>query len=176
MVDASSALWRLFLDRVELGDRWQVLAESWQEKAFQSFYTSNDMHAMMAFVGSGDGRAGEQLIEGLKTYLSRRRDTETNYAITRDIGLPLCEALMDFGHGRYDLTVEKLLPIRQRLHEFGGSHTQRDAFERTLLEASLRAANTQVAETLLEERLLECPNSTYSLHKQAELGAMQRPI
>ena len=87
MVDASSALWRLFLDRVELGDRWQVLAESWQEKAFQSFYTFNDMHAMMAFVGSGDGRAGEQLIEGLKTYLSRRRDTETNYAITRDIGV-----------------------------------------------------------------------------------------
>ena len=33
----------------------------------------------------------------------------------------------------------ELLPIRTRVHEFGGSHAQRDAVERTLLEAAIRA-------------------------------------
>lgn len=176
MVDASSALWRLYLEKLDLGDRWSVLADGWRPKAFQAHYTFNDMHAMMAFVGNGSDADAQKLIGTLEDYLVEDSNaSDTNYAITRDVGLPICRAIHSFGHGDYNSVVDTLMPIRARVHEFGGSHTQRDAVERTLLEASLRSGRTTVAEALIAERLRECPNSTYSLGKQGELAAMQRP-
>jgi hypothetical protein len=67
-----------------------------------------------------------------------------------------------FGRGRYDEVVELLLPIRRRVNLFGGSHAQRDAVQRTLLEAALRAHNADVARVLLSERISLKPTSPYN--------------
>ena len=49
MVDASSLLWRLHLRGIDVGDRWQALADRWAPLATAANYAFNDMHAMMAF-------------------------------------------------------------------------------------------------------------------------------
>ena len=59
--------------------------------------------------------------------------------MTSAVGLPVCRSLAHFGAGRYEQALAELLPVRTRVHEFGGSHAQRDAVERTLLEAAIRA-------------------------------------
>ena len=65
--------------------------------------------------------------------------------------------------------LDDLLPVRGRLHEFGGSHAQRDAMERTLLEAALRARRTDLARALVSERLGVRESSTYAWSKYADV-------
>ena len=53
------------------------------------------------------------------------------------------------------------------MHEFGGSHAQRDAVERTLLEAAIRAGRTDLASALVSERLAVRECNTYAWSKRA---------
>ena len=53
MLDATALLWRLHLRGVDVGNRWSELADAWEKRVEDGYYVFNDMHAMMAFVGSG---------------------------------------------------------------------------------------------------------------------------
>jgi len=68
-------------------------------------------------------------------------------------------------------TIDELLAVRGRLHEFGGSHAQRDVLERTLLEAAIRGGHLDVARALVSERISVRDSSTYAWSKRAELLA-----
>lgn len=58
----------------------------------------------------------------------------------------------------------------RRLHIFGGSHAQRDAIQRTLLEAAIRARRDDLARLLLGERTGLSPHSPYNWLGQARLA------
>src|ERR1700736_618475 len=53
LLDASALLWRLEVYGVDVGDRWQSLADAWEPRSDEAWYAFNDMHAMMAFAGAG---------------------------------------------------------------------------------------------------------------------------
>jgi hypothetical protein len=95
----------------------------------------------------------------------------TGWRMTSAVGLPVCRSLLHFGRGRYQQVLDELLPIRIRVHEFGGSHAQRDAVERTLLEAAIRAERTDLAFALVSERLAVRECNTYAWSKRAKLLA-----
>lgn len=173
MIDASSALWRLHLENIDVGNRWNVLERSWQEKAGQSYYPFNDMHAMIALVGNGNDAAAAQLISRFESYLEDNSNAKmTGYAVMQDIGLPVCRAFYNFGQGNYNAVIDDLLPIQDQVYRLGGSHAQRDVVDRTLLEASLRAANKTVAEQQLSKRLQELPESPYNHKKMDQFKAI----
>jgi hypothetical protein len=81
----------------------------------------------------------------------------------------VCRSLVCFGRGRYQQVLDELMPIRTRVHEFGGSHAQRDAVERTLLEAAIRASRTDLALALVSERIAVREGNTYAWSKRARL-------
>ena len=83
----------------------------------------------------------------------------------------MCRSLVQFGAGQYEQVLAELLPVRTRVHEFGGSHAQRDAVERTLLEAAIRAGRRDLASALVSERLAVRECSTYAWSKRAFLLA-----
>jgi tetratricopeptide (TPR) repeat protein len=169
MCDASALLWRLLLDGIDQADRWRRLALVWEQLIGPPCYAFNDMHATMAFVGAGDVARAERLVRERERYLADRHPGVTNYAMTARIGLPVCRAVVAFGKGAYREAVEQLMPIRHNLSEFGGSHAQRDAVLRTLLEAALRGGNLDAAELLLGERIAVRPGSPYNWLKRGEL-------
>ena len=41
------------LHGVDVGDRWQRLVEAWEPRIDDAWYSFNDTHAMMSFVGAG---------------------------------------------------------------------------------------------------------------------------
>jgi hypothetical protein len=123
MVDASAMLWRLMLRGVDLGTRWQPLAERWAPPAESGWYGFNDLHAMMAFVGAGDALAQQQLLDAQRRVQNEDRD---NTMFTRDVGLPTARAMQAFGQGDYAQAAALLRGIRGVAHRFGGSHAQRD--------------------------------------------------
>jgi hypothetical protein len=87
--------------------------------------------------------------------------------MTADIGLPSCRAAVAFVEGRYAEVIDLLMPIRRQLHHFGGSHAQRDALQRTLLESALRDRRYELARALTSERLGVRESSVYSWSQRA---------
>lgn len=130
---------------------------------------------MMAFVGAGLEQEAQQLIQSRERWLSNPPRSNkvngqiSNVSMTRNIGLPVCKAILAFGREKYQEVVNLLYPIRHQLHEFGGSHAQRDVVLQTLVVAALRAGNINPTKSLLAERLEAKPRSPYNWLKQAVL-------
>ncbi len=166
MLDAAALLWRIQLDGADTGGRWAALAEAWAEKLDLPWYVFNDMHAVMSFVGAGRVEDARALVDRLAAYVAGGADPSiSNVAMTAEVGLPICAAIVAFGEERYGDVVDLLHPIRKIVHRFGGSHAQRDAVARTLLEAAIRAGDTDLALALASERLAVKEDSPYN-HRQ----------
>lgn len=169
LVDASALLWRMHLEGTQVGDRWRPLSAAWARVLRPGFYPFNDMHAVMSFIGNGELESAEDLVRELDDVVSRPSAGSTGWAMTELIGLPVCRSMVHFGRGEYDQVISGLLPIRTRVHQFGGSHAQRDAVERTLLEAAIRAGRFDLAAALVSERLSVRECNTYAWSKRAWL-------
>ncbi|MDP4506804.1 tetratricopeptide repeat protein [Nonomuraea turcica] len=170
LLDAAALLWRLHLEGWEQHERWRALAEAWPVRVAEPFYAFNDMHAVMSYVGAGRVGDAEKLIASREAYVLAPQPGVTNQDMTLRVGLPVCRAIVAFGRGDYASVVDLLYPIRHRINEFGGSHAQRDAVQKTLLEAALRAGAREVARVLVSERINVRPCSPYNWLKQAALA------
>lgn len=159
MLDATALLWRMHLNGIDAGTRWTELADSFERSGEAGFYVFNDMHAMAAYAAGGRERAAVDLLEALRASAAGKG---TNARMTREVGLPIVQALDAFGQGRFAATVELLLPVRYRAHAFGGSHAQRDIVHRTLIEAALRGGDRAMARALAQERSAQKPDCSFS--------------
>jgi hypothetical protein len=166
MLDASALLWRFLLDGVDTGGRFVPLARAWSAKTdAEPWYSFNDLHAVMANVGAHQLDVAREVIDRLRSYAVTA--TGTNGYMASEIGIPASEAVLAFGEGRYADVISLLAPIRYRLNRFGGSHAQRDALQRTLLEAAVRAGNGDLARALTAERLSVRERSNYNWLQRA---------
>jgi hypothetical protein len=149
LLDASALLWRLSLRGVDVGDRWEALADLWAPVAGAANYAFNEFHAMMAFVGSGRADAQQAVIESLREAAAGSADPA---AFAREVGLDASFALQAFGEERYADAVKLLRPLRSYAHRFGGSHAQRDVIDLTLIEAAKRSNQEALTAALVAER------------------------
>ncbi|MFI6581705.1 tetratricopeptide repeat protein [Embleya sp. NPDC050493] len=176
LLDASALLWRIHLAGNPQVERWNRVADAWAARADGPYYAFNDTHAVMAYLGAGRIAAAQAVVRDRETWLAEPHPRVANHTMTAEVGLPVCRALVAFEQGRYADTVDILLPIRHRLHTFGGSHAQRDAIQQTLVEAALRADRHDLARTLLSERINVRPTSPYNWLGRARLAdALGRP-
>lgn len=171
MLDASALLWRLLLDGVDTGDRFVGLANAWATRVDnEPWYAFNDVHAVMALCGAGRVGDAHAVIERLGRYVGGATESAaTNVAMTGEIGLPACRAVVAFTEERHGDVITELLPIRGALQHFGGSHAQRDALQRTLLTSALRGGEFGLARALVSERLALRENSVYAWLRRADL-------
>ncbi|TAJ70916.1 MAG: tetratricopeptide repeat protein [Phenylobacterium sp.] len=153
MVDAAALLWRLKLRGVDVGDRWAVLAGNYATQP-RGGYAFDDVHAVMAFVGAGRDAEAEAALAAMAAAVEGPGD---NAMFTRDVGLPVAQALTAFGRGEYARTCELLRGVRNRAGRFGGSHAQRDLLDLTLIAAAGRAGETSLERALLAERAEAMP-------------------
>jgi len=166
MLDASALLWRMLLDGADTGGRFGPLADAWVPKtATAPWYAFNDLHATMALVGAGRLAEAHAVVSTLDRWLDTA--SGTNARMTAEIGLPACRAVVAFGEERDGDVIAELLPIRRVLQHFGGSHAQRDALQRTLLESALSCGRYELARALTAERLGVRERSVYSWTQRA---------
>lgn len=149
MVDASALLWRLHLRGVDLGDRWDALADNWEGRMHASNYGFSDAHAAMAFVGAGR-RESTVILQHAQAHALNGEDD--NVMFVGEVGGPVVRALAAFGEARYGDCIELLRPVRNRAARFGGSHAQRDLIDLTLLEAARRDGQEALFKGLYAER------------------------
>src|SRR5690606_17508386 len=170
MVDASAILWRLHLSGIDVGNRWEAVADNWEAAEGAGTYAFNDAHAMMAFIGANRPAAARRLIDAQRAAIEGEGD---NSAFTREVGHPVTLAILAFGEGDYAETVRLLRPIRHIANRFGGSHAKRDFIDLTLIEAAMRAGNGPLARALSAERhdaRPDSPLSAFLLRRARQLG------
>ena len=173
LLDASALLWRLHLDGVDTGDRFQRIARAWERTIDDGLYAFNDLHAIMAFLGAGRMRDAERMLDSLRRAAHGEGD---NARMSREVGLPAAEAFVAFSAGRHAEAAEKLTSVRGVAQRFGGSHAQRDVLALTALHAAMKAGMKSTAEALSSERVMMKPHSPWAarLSRQARnVGAGQ---
>ncbi len=156
LTNATALLWRLDTLGCDIGDRWQELADFWQDHADGKCLVFADMHAAMAELRSGHEAPVERRLEAMRETAASGLEAAGLY---RTVGIPVVEGLAAFHRGAYAEAVELLLPIRVDLWQIGGSHAQRDIVDWTLTEAAVRAGQRDVALSLSHERLATRPRS-----------------
>ena len=172
MLDASALLWRLGLDDVDTGDRSSVLADAWLPRVEgDSWYAFNDFHAVMALAGAGRLDEATELVARLERFVGAGSATPSasNHMMANDVGLPASRSLLAFARGDHAAVVRELAPIRRHVQRFGGSHAQRDALQRTLLESAIRVGDLDLASALTSERLSLRDTSVYAGLRQARV-------
>ena len=170
MLDASALLWRLHLDSIDTGGRFDPLADAWATRTnYEPWYVFNDLHAVMALAGADRLAEARAVIARLEAYVATAAPS-SNVRMTADVGLPACRAVLAFAEGRHDAVVAELAPIRTILARFGGSHAQRDAVQRTLVVSALRDGRLDLARALLDERLAVRETSVWSWRYRSRIS------
>ncbi len=172
LTDASALLWRLQLRNIDVGGRWQALADRWEVQTLavaRPFYV---VHAMMAFVAAGRTAGVKRVFEALP----RTDGSAGSSALSEDALVPLfCEALLAFSRGDYAACVDWLARVRYMAHRCGGSLAQCDLIHLTLTEAALRARRARLARALVAERTAEKPASRLNRVLQQRLAIILLP-
>lgn len=174
LIDASAMLWRLQLRGVDVGDRWNGVADRWAVALSQGpgQYAFNDVHAMLAYVGADREEAQRELLRGLQAAAAGHGDEA---AFSREVGLDVALALRALAHGQAAEAVRLLRPLRSVSHRFGGSHAQRDLIDLTLIEAAQRAGDSPLAAALAAERAALRPRSPFAQRLAQRLPVRSTP-
>nr|XP_042120474.1 tetratricopeptide repeat protein 38 [Peromyscus maniculatus bairdii] len=161
MVDSCSMLYRLQMEGVSLGQRWQAVLPVTKKHTRDHILLFNDAHFLMASLGARDLQTTQELLTTLQE-ASKSPGENFQHHLAQDVGLPLCQALVEAENGNPDRALELLLPIRYRIVQIGGSNAQRDVFNQLLIHAAINctsSAHKNVARSLLLERDALKPNS-----------------
>lgn len=147
--NATSLLMRLELDGVNVGDRWDELAEFSANRTEDGCLIFADLHYLMALTGERKPEATAQMLQRIA------RDAKANDEMSArmsDPGVAAAAGLEAFGEARYAEAFHKLSQARGGMQLAGGSHAQRDVFERMTIDAGIRAGLLDQAEAILDDR------------------------
>ncbi|CAH2278284.1 tetratricopeptide repeat 38 [Pelobates cultripes] len=161
IVDNTSMLYRLQMEGVDVGDRWNKILNITKKHTNDHVLIFNDLHFLMSSLGSKDHGMTNQLMESLQE-VAKSPGENHQHVLTNRLGFPLCQALIEFDAGNYDKVVDLLHPIRYQIPDIGGSHAQRDIFNQLLIHAALNSKSKphrNLARCLLIERDILRPNS-----------------
>jgi hypothetical protein len=156
LVDCASLLWRLECMGFSPGeDRWASLTEKLLKVTDRHAMAWFDLHIMMALsCKSGkDSTArlllGKNLVKSMHEYAGTGKTI--NHIVTKEVGLPLCEAFLAFGNEEYEKALCLMMPVRRQSHRLGWSIAQRHVIALTIVQAAIHAKDHRTALALLSE-------------------------
>jgi tetratricopeptide (TPR) repeat protein len=172
--NAVSLLWRLEQAEVDVGARWQELAQCANGHIDDHALVFADLHYFMALAAANDTAAIERFMESGNRFAQTVQGTEAG--VMRDVGLPLARAILGHRRGSYGDVVDMLSPIRKQIRRIGGSHAQRDVFDQLYIDAAWRGGKLDLASRLLAERTAQRPRNLWGWkHYAAVLDALGSP-
>ncbi|MBO6756566.1 MAG: tetratricopeptide repeat protein [Roseibium sp.] len=147
--NATSLLARLELEGINVGGRWEELALLSDKRADDGCNVFADLHYLLALLNGGRRMGADRLISGLK----RRASDTGDIAHVSDVaGVSAGLGLEQFRIGNYGSAFIHLHKVRSDIPLIGGSHAQRDVFERLTIDAAIRAGMAEEAENILKDR------------------------
>ncbi len=147
--NGASLLVRLEIEGVQSGSRWEELAALSDKRAEDGCNVFADLHYMLALLNGGRPMGAERLLNNLR----RNSEQETDIGqVSAQAGLPTALGLEQYRKGNYAWAFKLLTSARDNLNMIGGSHAQRDVFERITIDAALKAGLADDAARLVDDR------------------------
>ncbi|WP_299553757.1 tetratricopeptide repeat protein [uncultured Tateyamaria sp.] len=150
IANATSLLMRLELEGIQVGDRWAELADFAQTRTDDGCLVFADLHYQLALGAAG--REDAQAAMSTRFAIDAARQGEMPARVA-DPGKAALSGLNAFAEGRYDAAFHDLAAARPAMQTIGGSHAQRDVFERMTIDAGIRSGMYDATEALLEDRI-----------------------
>jgi len=155
----ASLLMRLELHGVDVGERWQALAEKCESRKGEHILAFVDAHYALALAAAGSP-AADEVVSSMAAYAGA--SGEDNAAVSAEVGVALADAMVAYKKGDFGRVVDMLHPVRYEVRTVGGSHAQRDLFAMMLIDAALKAGRLDTARALAAERLGRQPANLWS--------------
>jgi tetratricopeptide (TPR) repeat protein len=148
--NAPAVLWRLEQMGVDVGDRWQELADKAEARIGHVGHPLLVPHLMMALTATGRREAADRFLDAL-------REVAADPALwtapaVGDVILPVCEAALAHRQGDYARVVELMAPRREQIRLLGGSNAQRDLFVQMLVDAAMQAGRRDIVGEIIEHQ------------------------
>ncbi|WP_018701168.1 tetratricopeptide repeat protein [Amorphus coralli] len=151
IANGASLLSRLELEGVDVGSRWEELAALCEGRIDDGCLVFADLHYLLALCGGNRDESAARLVARM------RSDAETPRGdmgrITANPGVAAATALAAFRAGDYRAAHRAFQSARPRMQTIGGSHAQRDVFDRLAIEAAIRAGLFCEARALVRDRI-----------------------
>lgn len=148
--NATSLLVRLELEGAYVGNRWEELADLAEKRIDDGCIVFADLHYMLALGGADRPDARERMTARFAQEAAKAGDMQKRYDHP---GRSALAGLNAFAEGRYDAAFTQLAYARPALQMIGGSHAQRDVFERITIDAGIRAGRITQTEAILQDRI-----------------------
>ncbi|MEP1961598.1 tetratricopeptide repeat protein [Tateyamaria sp.] len=148
-VGAVSLLARMEFAGVDVGDRWQDVADHVAKRGADTTSPFLSLQYLYAL-----GRTQKAEAEALLNAFEARAEDTTrhDHQTWADVAIWAAHGIAAHAAGDYDDTIRFLGKALPRMAECGGSHAQRDLFEQIHLDALVRAGRTSQAQQVLEMR------------------------
>lgn len=172
--NATSLLMRLELEGADVGSRWEELSDLCARRTEDGSLIFADLHYLMALTGHRPAEA-HQLVQ--RIHADGCKAATEAQARMADPGCAAADGLEAFGEGNYAAAFTCLRAARPTLQLAGGSHAQRDVFERITIDAGLRAGQFDAAEAVLDDRRTKRGGAedNYALARRALIAEARNP-
>jgi hypothetical protein len=144
--NAASMLFRLERQGVDVGDRWDEMADKAQARIGDCLSAFTQPHWMMALAATGRDDAARRMLDAMRA-LGRSPGTVAQLVST--IALPVSQAVLAHRRGEFARAVDLMRPILGDMERLGGSHAQQDVLEQLFLDAAVKADRDDDARLLL---------------------------
>jgi hypothetical protein len=144
--NAASMLFRLERRGVDVGARWNEIADKAEARIGDCLSAFTLPHWMMALAATERDEAAARLLEGMRAFA--QRDTTVGKTVG-EIALPICEAVVAHRRGEPARAVELMRPVLDDMYRLGGSHAQQDVLEQLFLDAAVKADSADDVRRLL---------------------------
>ncbi len=124
--NATSLLWRLEMLGIDVGKRWEELAQFADRRVTDDELIFTTLHYLMVPAVLQDNAMTERCLGKLAAW---SKDSTTQAAIVEKVGLPLGRAIAAFGSENPSAGAEIISTIKDDIYLIGGSHAQRNLFE-----------------------------------------------
>ncbi|MFK8084215.1 MAG: tetratricopeptide repeat protein [Granulosicoccus sp.] len=147
--NASSLLWRLENTGVEVGDRWEELAEHTTERTDDMSNAFTSAHFAMILAAAEQFDRCDYMIRSMEAFAQdASHDLASRY---EKAALPAARAAVAHRRGDHQRVVNELGPARLELWRMGGSHAQQDVFHQLLADSLLTLGDASKHASLLGE-------------------------
>ncbi|MDM0054224.1 tetratricopeptide repeat protein [Variovorax fucosicus] len=158
-IGAASLLARFELAGIDVGERWQDLADHLVQRLDDHVLPFLDLQYLYGLARAGRPQA-DTLLRNIEAFAPRA--PASTRAAWQHVGVPAAQGLRAHARGDHAGAIEGLGLALPRLIEIGGSHAQRDLFEQVYLDALVRCGTATAlagAQGILQQQLNGQPES-----------------
>ena len=147
--NATALLWRLEQLGLDVGSRWEELADKAEARIGDSAYLLLPPHLMLALAATGRDEAAARFLAALRE--QAQQQSRWDAAAIADVVIPACEAGLAHRRGQHARVVALLEPRLDGIRLLGGSNAQRDLFRQILIDSAMRADRRDLVAAMITE-------------------------